>query len=187
MSVDARKVGQWVAVGAVVVGVVAGVVIVTRPADTTPQPAAAAPVTSAQTSARSPAADPTSPNLTLAIASSVWDESWQARERKSASAYTESTCASYINTETSQRKATDTADLLEAFEESKKYRPPWAIEDSVLVSVDFPGGELGRLSTEATVTDNRNVPPTQDRRVVEYDMTFESGRWKLCPSTTPLG
>ncbi|MBM4574679.1 hypothetical protein GS489_30945 [Rhodococcus hoagii] len=124
--------------------------------------------------------------MTLGIAESVWQESWAAREAQDPAAYEASTCAPYIQEETARRRATSTADLLAAFEESKKYRPPWSITDHTLIDVDFPGGNSGRLRTEATVTDNRNVPPTTDRRTVEYDMKSTTAL-EAVPGTTPLG
>lgn len=187
MSWDARKIGQWAVAGVVVVGVVAGAVVLAQPSDSPGKPTATPTSTTASQISTAPGVDPSAKTLTLPIAESVWTESWQARETKNAVAYEASTCEKYIADETSLRRAADTADLLAAFEESKKYRPPWAIQDSELLDVDFQGGILGRLRTEATVTDNRNVPPTTDRRVVEYDMTYKDGRWKLCPSMTPLG
>lgn len=187
MSWDARKIGQWAVAGVVVVGVVAGAVMLSQPADTSGQPTAVSTSTAAAPTTAVSKVDARAATLTLDIAESVWQESWAAREAKDAPAYEAATCAKYIAAETSLRRATSTADLLAAFEESKKFRPPWAIEDTELLAVDFQGGILGRLRTEATVTDNRNVPPTTDRRVVEYDMNYKDGRWKLCPSMTPLG
>ncbi|NKS74647.1 hypothetical protein GS531_23095 [Rhodococcus hoagii] len=172
--------------GAVVVAAVVGAVALAQPSDTTETPTAV-PASTITAPATAKAADPTAQALTLEIAESVWQQSWSSREARDAAGYEAATCTPYILAETSLRRTTSTDDLLAAFEESKKYRPPWAIVDSTLQGVDYPGGIRGRLRTEATVTDNRNVPPTTDRRVVEYDMNYEDGRWKLCPSMKPLG
>ncbi|MFZ2172907.1 MAG: hypothetical protein WAW17_02515 [Rhodococcus sp. (in: high G+C Gram-positive bacteria)] len=187
MALNLRKVGQWAAAVTVAAVAVAGSVALTRPSDSPRQPTLPSPSVLAPPTSTVAAADPASRDLTIEIADSVWQESWQAREVRNAQGYEDATCEPYILAETSLRRTTSTADLLAAFEESKKYRPPWAIEDTTLLSVDYPGGIRGRLRTEATVTDNRNVPPTTDRRVVEYDMNYEGGRWKLCPSMSPLG
>jgi hypothetical protein len=191
MAWDARKAGQLAAAAVVVVGGVAGAIVLAQPSgDAGPSSQAG---TSTQMTASAPAAprvDLTATRLTMDIAQWVWDESWSAREAQDPARYEASTCGKYVGEEKSLRKieATDTGDLLAAFEESKKYRPPWSIDDTTLVSAEHVGGNSGWLRTEATVTDNRTIPPTTDRREVDYEMTRnEDGRWKLCPSMTPIG
>lgn len=188
MGWDARKLGQLAVAATVVIGGVAGAVALARPSGDSGSGAVATSVPVSASTSAVPQVDPAASNLTLDIARWVWDESWSAREAQDADRYASATCAKYIGEETSLRKAESTADLLAAFEESKKYRPPWSIDNSDLISAEHQGGNIGWLRTEATVTDNRTIPPVVERREVVYEMTRnEDGRWKLCPSMTPIG
>lgn len=192
MAWDVEKSGRWILSGAVVAAAVLGAVALVQPSGSTTTPA---PTTTTSTASvtTTPRTDPTAATLTFAIAEWVWEESWTARDTHDAARYEASTCETYIY-EQKQLRGIDpgvensTADLLAAFEESKQYRPPWAIEDTTLIAVEYEHGDLGWLRTTATVTDNRVIPPVTDRREIVYEMTrLPDLRWKLCPSMAPLG
>ena len=188
MGWDGRRLGQLAMSTVVAAGAVAGAVALAQPHSDAGSEFATGSTTPSISTPPARSVDPTATRLTMEIAQWVWEESWSAREAQDPGRYEASTCAMYVGEETRLRNAESTADLLAAFEESKRYRPPWSIEDTTLIAAEYQGGSSGWLRTEATVTDNRTIPPTTERREVEYEMTRnEDGRWKLCPSMTPIG
>ncbi|WP_301850427.1 hypothetical protein [Rhodococcus pyridinivorans] len=183
MRWDARKAGQLAVTIAVVLGGVTGAVLLAQPADDPGVSRTEPPSSTAQPAL---SADPSDPVLTMQIAQHVWDESESARERQDAAGYEASTCARYIEEERQRRGAETTADLLAAFAEAEQFRPPWTIEEVSLLLTEQTGS-AGLLRVEATVTDYRSVPATTERRELDYRMSSTEGRWKVCPSTNPIG
>lgn len=189
MGWDIHRVGRFtVTTGVVVLGVLGAVALVQPTGDAESEASSVVSVTTVVAEPSVPPVDLKSRVLTMDIAKWVWDESQAALETRDPARYEATTCGLYIGDQMTLRKVGSTAELLDAFAESEKYRPPWKIQDTTLVAVEHEEGNFGWLRTTATVTDYRLVPPTSDRREINYNMIRnEDNRWKLCPVMTPIG
>lgn len=130
-------------------------------------------------------ADPTAQTLTFDTAAVVLGNYQQSRDRKDAALFASSTCQKFLDADMKQRGLDTVDELLNAYERAKKYVPVQFVEDIEPLDAGSTGTK-GWIEIRATITDNRTIPPTPDRRAVKMDMTYEQGRWKLCPTIDPI-
>ena len=166
-----------VVLAAIVIGIAVAVGVVTsRHAD---------PAGASTTAVDGDASGATDPTLSLSAAKAVFDAHEQAKASGDAEMFEQSTCREFINADIEQRGQGSVQELLSAYERARRFVPVQIIDNPTVIHASSRGTS-GTIEVAATVTDNRFVPPTTEDRTITWDMSYEEGRWKFCPSIDPV-